>query len=87
MSNLELYDQAFLESLDLKPEQLNAQLVYQSVPAWDSVGHMGLMAQLEEAFGIMMEIDDIVEFSGYEAGKEILAKYGVVVADVSDPGP
>ena len=80
MSNLELYDQAFLESLDLKPEQLDAQLVYQSVPAWDSVGHMGLIAKLEESFNLMLEIDDVVEFSGYEAGKLILAKYGVEMA-------
>lgn len=80
MNNLELYDKAFRESLDLQPEQLNAQLVYQSVPAWDSVGHMGLIAQLEEAFNIMMEIDDVIEFSGYEAGKNILTKYGVEMA-------
>ena len=39
---------------------------------------MGLIAQLEEQFGIMMEPDDIVDLSSFEKGKEILvAKYGV----------
>lgn len=79
MSKLEMYDKAFMEALNLGAEDLNSELLYQSVPAWDSVGHMELMAKLEEAFDIMMEIDDIVEFSGYDAGKAILAKYEVVL--------
>ena len=52
-------------------------LKYHDVEAWDSVGHMTLMAALEDAFDIMMETDDIVDFSSYEKGKEILKKYGV----------
>lgn len=78
MSNLEKYDQAFIESLEVSPDQLNADLVYQSVEAWDSVGHMGLMAALEDAFDIMMDTDDIIDFSSYEKGKDMLASnYGV----------
>lgn len=78
MSNQEKYDQAFIESLEVSPEQLNADLVYQSVETWDSVGHMGLMAALEDAFDIMMDTDDIIDFSSYEKGKEMLASnYGV----------
>ena len=53
-------------------------LTFQQSPAWDSVGHMGLVAQLEDQFGIMMEPDDIVDLNSYEKGKEMLAeKYGV----------
>ena len=42
---------------------------------------MGLIASLEEAFDIMMDTDDIIDFGSYEKGKEILAKdaYGVVI--------
>ena len=42
---------------------------------------LGLIASLEEAFGIMMDTDDIIDFSDYEKGKEILAKdaYGIVI--------
>ena len=71
MTNLEKYNQAFMETLEVKEEQLSG-LVYQSVELWDSVGHMTLVAALEDAFGIMMETDDIIDLSSYEKGKEIL---------------
>ncbi len=48
------------------------------IPAWDSIGHMSLVAALEEAFDIMMDTDDIIDFSSYKKGMEILSeKYGV----------
>ena len=59
-------------------EQLSG-LKYQDVTTWDSVGHMSLIAALEDAFDIMMDTDDIIDLSSYEKGKEILSKeeYGV----------
>jgi acyl carrier protein len=77
MTNGEKYDKVFMESLSLPADQLNDALVYNSVKAWDSVGHMAMMAQLEAEFEIMMDTDDIIDFSSYPKGKEILAKYGV----------
>ena len=52
-------------------------LSYQAIPAWDSVGHMALMAALEETFNIELETDDIIDFSSFEKGIEILKKYGI----------
>ena len=72
MTNLEKYNQAFIESLEVTEDQLNG-LQYQQVPNWDSVGHMGLIAAIEDAFDIMMDTDDIIDLSSYEKGKEILA--------------
>ena len=72
MSNLEKYNQAFIESFEVTEDQL-AGLKYQDVTAWDSVGHMGLIAAIEDAFDIMMDTDDIIDLSSYEKGKEILA--------------
>ena len=72
MSNLEKYDNAFMESFEITKEQLSG-LEYQAIQAWDSVGHMGLVAALEDAFDIMMDTDDIIDFSSFEKGKEILA--------------
>jgi len=77
MSNKEKYDKVFMESLGVTAAQLNEALVYQSVVAWDSVGHMAMMASLEGAFDIMMDTDDIIAFSSYTKGVEILGKYGV----------
>lgn len=78
MSNLEKYNNAFIETFEITEDQLEG-LNYQDIEAWDSVGHMGLIAALEDAFDIMMDTDDIIDFSSYEKGKEILAKeeYGV----------
>lgn len=77
MNNLEKYIQAFKDAFSVDAEQAKT-LKFQDIPAWDSVGHMGLIAQLEEQFGIMMEPDDIVDLNSFEKGKEMLAaKYGV----------
>jgi acyl carrier protein len=77
MTNLEKYEQAFCESLELTKEQLIG-LEYQQVPSWDSVGHMGLVAALEDAFDIMMDTDDIIDLNSFEKGKELLsANYGI----------
>lgn len=76
MTNLEKYNAAFCETLNVKEEQL-AELKYQCVPEWDSVGHMSLVAAIEDAFDIMMEMDDIIDLSSYEKGKELLKKYDV----------
>lgn len=76
MTNLEKYIGAFVESLEISADKLDG-LEYQGVSEWDSVGHMSLVAALEDAFDIMMDTDDIIDFSSFEKGKEILAKYGV----------
>ena len=77
MTNLEKYTNAFTESFNVSAEEA-AKLKYQDIPAWDSVGHMGLIAAVEGAFDIMMEADDIIDFSSFEKGKEILStKYAV----------
>lgn len=78
MTNLEKYNQAFIETFEITEAQL-VGLKYQDITAWDSVGHMSLIAALEEAFEIMMDTDDIIDFNSYEKGKELLAKpeYGV----------
>lgn len=71
------YNAAFCETLQISEDQLTG-LTYQSTPAWDSVGHMTLIAALEDAFDIMMETDDIIDLSSYEKGMEILTqKYDV----------
>lgn len=77
MTNKERYDKVMTEALELQPQDLNEGLVYNSVPEWDSVGHMSLMAALETEFDIMMETEDIIDFSSYFKGMQILAKYKV----------
>lgn len=77
MTNIEKYNNVFIESFELAEDKLE-DLKYQGVELWDSVGHMTLISTLEDTFDIMMETDDIIDFSSYEKGKEILkTKYDV----------
>ena len=78
MTQLDTYNKVFIESFEISGDKLLG-LKYQGVEAWDSVGHMGLIAALEEAFHIELSADDIVEFSSYEKGKEILSHYGITL--------
>lgn len=78
MTNLEKYTKAFEETFNITKEQIQG-LEYQAISEWDSVGHMSLIAALEDAFDIMMDTDDIIDFSSFEKGKEILAKYDVEI--------
>ena len=76
MDNSQTYRNAFKKLFELEDSSLE-ELVYQGIPEWDSISHMELMTILEKEFSIEMEIDDIIDFSSFELGKKILAKYGV----------
>ena len=77
MSNKEKYQTIFIKSLSIDEKKFTENLKYNEIPEWDSIGHMTLMSGLEEGFSITMETDDIVEFSSYKKGIEILKKYKV----------
>ncbi len=73
----EKYDQIFVESFSIEAGHLGENTVYNQVPTWDSIGHMTMIAALESAFNIAMDADDVVNFSSYLKGMEILPKYGI----------
>ena len=72
------YDKVFIKTFKIKKEKLK-KLKYESVPQWDSVGHMSMIGMLEETFNITLEMDDIIDFSSYESGKKILKKYKIKI--------
>lgn len=72
MTNIEKYTNAFMEALEVGEDQVEG-LEYQSIKEWDSVGHMSLIAAIEDAFDIMMDTDDIIELSSFQKGIEILS--------------
>lgn len=76
MTNLEKYTNAFVESFNITADEAKT-LQYQSIKSWDSVGHMTLVTLIEDAFDIMLDTDDIIDFNSFEKGWEILAKYDV----------
>ena len=76
MKNLEKYTNVLVDNLQITAEQCKG-LQYQGVELWDSVGHMALVAALEDVFDVMLETDDIVDLSSFEKGMDILQKYNV----------
>tara|TARA_B100001250_G_scaffold387908_1_gene385733 strand:+ start:250 stop:483 length:234 start_codon:yes stop_codon:yes gene_type:complete len=65
----------FAESLSIDIEKVVDELEYNTISEWDSVGHMGLIAAIEDEFDIMIETDDIIDMSTFKKAKEILNKY------------
>tara|TARA_B100000767_G_C19663053_1_gene491871 strand:+ start:82 stop:324 length:243 start_codon:yes stop_codon:yes gene_type:complete len=80
LNNKDKYDKVFIDCFSVDKVKLKKNLEYNSITQWDSVGHMSMIAALEEAFDIVFEMDDIIDFSSYNAGKEILKKYKVNIS-------
>ena len=77
MSDKKKYQDIFIKSLSIETSKLNENLKYNDIPEWDSIGHMSLVAALEETYKISLETDDIVDFSSFKKGIELLKKYNV----------
>ena len=77
MDNKEKYKSIFIESLAIDRSKFNENIKYNEIPEWDSIGHMTLMSGLEEGFNIAIETDDIVVFSSFKKGLEILGKHKI----------
>ena len=77
MKNKKKYDEIFMDVFEINNDQLTNDLEYQSIDSWDSVGHMALMAALEDEFDISLEMDDIIDFGSYITGIETMKKYGI----------
>ena len=77
MTNIEKYNQAFVEVFGVNESVLNDSFAKDSVDGWDSAHQLNIIALLEESFDIMLDPEDIMVFTSYEKGKIILGKYEV----------
>ena len=73
---LKLYNSSFCKIFKINDAKLK-NLKYNDIPEWDSIGHMTLISGLEETFKISIETDDVIDFSSFSKGKEILKKYKI----------
>jgi acyl carrier protein len=77
MNNSEKLAKVFADTFGISEAETKG-LQYQGIEQWDSVGHMTLVAAIEDSFDIQMDTDDIIDMSSFEKAKEILAKYNIV---------
>jgi acyl carrier protein len=69
----------FVQAFAIEREQATPKLAYQSIPQWDSVGHMALVAEIENTFNVTLDTDDIIGMSDIAKAVEILRKHGVAL--------
>ena len=66
----------FARTLGIDANQVTDELRYNAIPQWDSIAHMSVVAALEDAFGIMIDMDDVIDMSSVGKAREILRKHG-----------
>ncbi|OLT19288.1 hypothetical protein BJF78_11030 [Pseudonocardia sp. CNS-139] len=77
VTNEKILQQAFVDALDVPADVAWETLAYRGIEQWDSVAHMRLVAEIEDAFDVMIDTEDVIDMSSYPKVREILAKYGV----------
>jgi len=80
MPSVDKYSNIFKTALNISDDKMSENLKYNEIEEWDSIGHMTLMAALEEEYKISLETDDIIEFSSFKKGMSILKKYNVEIS-------
>ena len=76
MSNIEKLKEAFVEGLEIPMEEVETATM-ESVDKWDSIGQMSLVAIIEDTFGIEFEPDEVMQFTSFAAGVEILKNHNI----------
>ena len=77
MNNQEKLVIAFAEALGIDVSAINDELKYQSIPEWDSISHMVLISQIEEAFDVSIDTDDVINMSSVAIAKQILQRQNI----------
>lgn len=79
MTNIEKYNSIFTEVFGVDPSLLNDSFRKDTVDQWDSVHQLNLVSLAEETFDLMLDPEDIMGFTSYRAGKQILANQGIEI--------
>lgn len=77
MTNLEKLNAIFCEVFSVETSALDSEFNKDSVEGWDSVHQLSLTSSVEDEFDIMLDAEDILEFTSYDNAKAILAKYEI----------
>ena len=67
----------FAEALHIDIDRVTDELTYNSIPEWDSIAHMTLIAEIDDAFDTMLDTDDVLDMSSFAKARQILSKYEV----------
>lgn len=76
MSNIEKLKEVFVEGLEIPMEEVETATM-ENVDKWDSIGQMSLIAIIEDAFGVEFEPDEVMQFTSFAAGVDILKNHNI----------
>jgi acyl carrier protein len=65
----------FCEELNIQDRDLVDTTAYNELEAWDSLTHLKIVARIEEAFSVEMDVDDIIAMENFGKAREIVSKY------------
>lgn len=77
MTNIDKLNKIFTEVFLCEESALNSEFNKCSVEGWDSVRQLSLTSNMEDEFDIMLDPEDIIACTSYEAAKLILVKYEI----------
>lgn len=63
---------AFSESFGVDAQSVTLETAPAGVPGWDSMGHLTLATNLEQAFGVSFDVDELMEMETVQAIARII---------------
>lgn len=79
MTNIKKLNKIFCEVFSVDESALNNNFDKCTVDGWDSVHQLSLTSSIEDEFDIMLDAEDILEFTSYENAKKVLLKYDISI--------
>ncbi|WP_328446352.1 MULTISPECIES: acyl carrier protein [unclassified Amycolatopsis] len=66
--------EVFVEALDLDTDVDVENLKYRDLEAWDSVGHMALVAAIEDEFDVEFDTDQVIDMSSFKVAVDMVTE-------------
>ena len=80
MQSQQNLQEVIAKAFGIATNDVTDELEYQSIPEWDSVSHLVLVTELEAAYSITIEFEDVLTMGSVAKVRELLQKYNVTIA-------
>lgn len=64
--------EVFIDALQLEDGVDVENLKYRDIEAWDSVGHMALVAAIEDEFDVEFDTDQVIDMSSFKVAVDMV---------------
>ena len=77
MSLPERLRMVFVDALQLDDDVDVENVKYRDIGAWDSVGHMALVAAIEDEFDVQFDTEQVIDMSSFKVAVDMLRGFGI----------